>query len=42
MNAIIMVGTADCMIECKGEARWCTGDNKTHNTNQLFKRVQLQ
>jgi hypothetical protein len=30
---------SDCMIEHKGEARWCTGD-KTHN-NQTFERVQL-
>jgi hypothetical protein len=31
----------DCMIERKGETRWCTGDKTTHN-NQPFKRVQLQ
>jgi hypothetical protein len=30
----------DCMIECKGEARLCTGDKKTLH-NQPFERVRL-
>jgi hypothetical protein len=30
----------DCMVERKGETRWCTGD-ETHNS-QPFKRVQLR
>jgi hypothetical protein len=36
-----MVRTTDCMMECKGEARWCIDDNKTRN-NQSFKKVRLQ